>query len=227
MSRPGRGPVPARVAHATAGPLVVRRLRAVVEGAAHVPGAGGVLLAANHLSFLDHFLLAAASPRPMLFLGKAELARGVAGRLNQAFGMIPVDRGSADLAALDVVVAALRAGEVVGVFPEGTRSPTGELHRFRSGLARLAASAQVPIVPVGLSGTADVWPRHARPSLRRPPVGTLAVRFGPVVPAPQPTPRGRRVCTEAVRAGIAALTGQALVERLAPIEAPPAADGGG
>ncbi|HUG84301.1 MAG TPA: lysophospholipid acyltransferase family protein, partial [Euzebya sp.] len=182
------------------------------------PATGGVILAANHRSFLDHFTLGAACPRPMRFLGKSQLAEGLAGRYNLAMGMIPVERGSADLAALDLVIEALRAGSVVGIFPEGTRSPTGDLFRFRSGMARVAADADVPIVPVGMIGMAEVWPRgRPRPSRRRPAPGTLAIHFAPPVLLPDGSPRSRRQATAAVHAAVAERCGQPLATGFAPI----------
>jgi 1-acyl-sn-glycerol-3-phosphate acyltransferase len=206
-----------RLAHRCLAPLVVRALRADVTGTEHVPPAGGVLFAANHRSFLDHYLLNAASPRVMWFLGKAELASGVSGAVHRTLGMIPVERGTADLQVLDMVADLLRAGEAVGIFPEGTRSPTGELFRFRSGLSRLAASAGVPVVPVGLIGTADVWPRGAGPQLRPPRRGQLQVYFDRPVPAPVVTPKARRDLTNAVYERVAALCGQPKADGFAPV----------
>lgn len=206
--RPHPEPGAMRAAQRIVGPGVLRWLRCEVSGAALVPRRGGLLLAPNHLSFLDHYLLASACPRPALFVGKSELAEGLAGRLNLAFGMVPVERGTADRTALSTVTELLRDGAAVVVFPEGTRSPDGRLHRFRSGLARLAADASVPCVPVGLLGTADVWPRGGRPQLSRPAAGTLAVRFGAVVAAPEPGPQARRRFTREVEATVATLTQQ-------------------
>ena len=208
-----------RVAHRLIAPPMLLALRAAVTGRDHVPGTGGVLLAANHRSFLDHYLLAASCPRPMWYLGKRELARGLFGRFNQTMGMVPVDRGRADLSALDFIVDLLRGGEVVGVFPEGTRSPTGELFRFRSGLARIAARAGTPVLPVGLIGTAQVWPRHELPRWGPPPAGLLQVRYGPaLLPPSADSGPVRRVFTEQVYEHVAALCGQPLANRFAPID---------
>lgn len=207
----------AAVANRIVGPPFLQLLNTKVTGQEHIPRRGGLLLAANHRSFLDHFLLAAASPRPLRFLGKSELSRGVGGRINLFFGMVPVDRGAGDLAALDGVVELLREGAAVAIFPEGTRSPTGELFRFRSGLPRIAASAQVPVVPVGVVGTAEVWPRGSRPQLRRPDEGTLAVHFGPILPPPDPAPQARRAFTERLHEAVAELCDQPAADRFAPI----------
>lgn len=219
MPDPLTTPEPAglRLAHRACAPLLRNWLRVTVTGLEHVPASGGVLLAANHRSFLDHYLLMAVLPRPMRFLGKTELATGLAGRFNVAMGMIPVNRGHADLAAIDTVVRLLRSGAVIGVFPEGTRSPTGELFRFRSGLGRIAAGAQVPCVPVGLIGSAQVWPRRERPKLQRPESGVVAVHFGePMQPPPDDT-RSRRAFTRAMHDRVAELCGQPLADRYAVI----------
>ena len=211
-------PTPAmRAAHAAGARAMLRWFGAEVSAPARVPMAGGVLLAANHRSFLDHYLLSAACPRPMWYLGKAELGEGLSGAFHRSLGMIPVERGRADLDAVDRIIGLLRSGEVVGVFPEGTRSPDGSLHRFRSGMARIAAGAQVPVVPVGLIGTALVWPPRTRPPLRRPARRVLQVHFGTVHTPPADAGSARRTFTRAVEDDVAALCGQPRTSKFAAI----------
>ncbi len=205
-----------RLAHRTAGPVLVRWYRTEVTGRERVPD-GPVILASNHRSFLDHYLLGAVAPRPVRFLGKKELARGLVGWVNRSFGMIPVDRGTADTAAIALIVDLLGSGETIGIFPEGTRSPTGELHKFRGGLARIAAVSRAPVVPVGMVGTAVVWPRHQKPVARRPPPGVVSVRFNQPLEPPRDDPRSRREFTQRVYARVAELCGQPLADRYAPI----------
>lgn len=208
-----------QIAHRVAGPPVLRLLRPTVTGLAGVPDDRGVVLAANHVSNLDNYLLSSVSPRPVWYLGKRELARGPFGAFNTAMGMVPVDRGSGDHAAVDRIVGLLRAGEIVALFPEGTRSPTGQLFRFRSGVARIAHLSDSPVVPVGIVGTAAVWPRGGRPQLRRPGPGLLEVHFGAAVDPPaEPSGRVRRQWTEALRDRVAALSRQTPAATFAPVD---------
>lgn len=209
-----------RLVHRVAARPLARLLRPLVTGLEHLPHGGGVVLAANHISNLDNYLLSAVSPRPVAYLGKQELARGVFGAFNVAMGLVPVDRGGADLSALRRGADLVRGGEVVAIFPEGTRSPTGQLFRFHSGVARIAHLAGAPVVPVGIRGTATVWPRGRGPVARRPDPGVLQVRFGaPLDPPAEARGRARRQWTETLRASVGALSGQPLADAFAPADA--------
>lgn len=206
-----------RLTHRAAAPPLAWLLRPTVTGAARVPQNRGVVLAANHTSNLDNYLLSAVCPRPVAYLGKEELSRGVFGAFNRAMGMVPVARGRADVEVLERVAAVARGGGVVAVFPEGTRTPTGALFRFRSGLARIAHLAGVDVIPVGIRGASQVWPRGRGPVWRRPRPGALEVHFGAPVPPPdQPLGGARRRWTEHVRSQVAALSGQPLADSFAP-----------
>ncbi len=220
-----------RLVHRIAAPPLSRLLRPVVTGIGHLPDRGGVVLAANHISNLDNYLLSAVSPRPVAYLGKQELARGLFGAFNLAMGMVPIERGGADLTAVRRVAELVRSGDVVALFPEGTRSPTGQLFRFHSGAARIAHLAGAPVIPVGIRGTETVWPRGRRPVARRPDHGVLQVGFGaPLEPPAEPRGSARRQWTETLRAQVSALSGQPLVDAFAPMEqasdrpTPPGAD---
>lgn len=206
-----------RLAHRTVGPLILRRFRVGIHGHRHMPAHGPVILASNHVSYLDNYVLSSATQRPPRFLGKAELAEGWFGKLNRALGMVPVDRGRGDWTAIEAAVALLRAGEIVALFPEGTRSTSGDLHKFRSGMARIAAAAQAPVVPVGLRGTRAVWPPNERLALRRPASELVTVHYGPAIPPPADTARARRAFTAEVRRAVARLSQQSCVETYAPV----------
>lgn len=201
----------------TLGAVLRRGWRPEVTGLHHVPRTGGVILAANHLSIADQLFLGAAIPRHIAFWAKAEYfsLRGPRGLfmhvLLTGLGAIPVNRagGSAAHSAFDSAVPVLGGGGVVAIFPEGTRSPDGRLHRGRTGALRLARRCGVPVVPVGLIGTGDVQPRDLL-GRRRPPV---ALHFGPAVDA---TTGDVRAGTDALMAAIRELSGQDYVPHYAP-----------
>lgn len=164
------------------GPLLRLVFRPRVEGLEHVPPEGAAIIAGNHLSFSDHFVMPVIVPRRVTFLAKAEYftGPGLRGRLTAAFfrgiGQIPVDRsgGKAAQAALRSGLAVLRKGRVLGIYPEGTRSHDGRLYKGRTGVAAMAIKAQVPVVPCAMIGTFEAQPTGRRlPRAMR-----ITIRFG-------------------------------------------------
>lgn len=147
-------------------PLLRVLFRPYVTGAENLPAHGGVILAGNHTTFLDNMMIPLVVPRRVTFLAKSDYftGGGVKGLLQRQFfsgiGMIPIDRsgGAASAAALRAGLEVLRRGEVLGLYPEGTRSPDGRLYRGRTGVARMALEAGVPVVPVGLVGMFALQP---------------------------------------------------------------------
>lgn len=207
--------------------------RPTVEGLENVPATGGAILAGNHLSVADELFLGAVVPRHIAFWAKAEYFTGTGfrGWLSRSViggvGAIKVQRGGgrAALSAFDGAIPVLRAGDLVAVYPEGTRSPDGRLYRGRTGVARLALAAGVPVIPVGMLGTDRVQPIGARvPRLGR---GEVTVRFGkPMDFTGRPNDRsGLRAITDEVMAEIQKLTGQEYVARYAPPRLAPDAPG--
>jgi 1-acyl-sn-glycerol-3-phosphate acyltransferase len=207
--------------HRVVAPLFRAVWRPVVEGSENVPPTGGLLLASNHLSFVDSVVLPVVAPRKVVFLAKAEYftGNGVRGRLSKAWfeglGMVPVDRADtrSALDSLDVALEVLGRGEAFGVYPEGTRSRDGRLYRGRTGVAHLALTSGAPIVPVGLVGTDRLQPVGSRlPRLAR-----VTVRFGQPIHvtgrydgvAPG---RARRMITDEVMAAIQQLSGQRVAD---------------
>ena len=138
--------------------------RVEVNGIEHVPRAGPALLTPNHISFIDSTFLMGIVPRRMLAVGKAEYMDSAKTKyLFPAVGMIPLDRsgGEASQGALDLAAASLDRGDLFLIYPEGTRSRDGYLHRGRTGAVRLAARTGAPIIPVGIRGTDLIQPPGA------------------------------------------------------------------
>lgn len=203
-------------------PLFTVFFRPVVSGEQHIPRAGGALLASNHLSMCDSLFLPVMTRRRVSFLAKSEYftGRGLKGRLKAAFvrgtGLIPLDRDNADAAAAALATGAraVRRGMLLGVYPEGTRSPDGRLYRGKTGVARMAMDTGVPVVPVAMVGTdrvqpiGRVFPRLARVSVR------IGLPLHPPTRATDPIAVKQQVreFTERIMAAIAGLSGQERVD---------------
>ncbi len=134
-------------------------IRLKIEGLENVPPEGAYLIITNHLSGLDPFLIGIPIDRTLYCLAKIELYQNafLTWILN-SLGLIPLDRSRNDISAMRIVLRLLRNGEAVGLSPEGTRSPTGEMLPFTDGATKLALHAQVPILPVALHGTRELMP---------------------------------------------------------------------
>ena len=165
-------------------PILRTLFRPWVEGAEHIPTEGGAILASNHLSFSDSIFLPLKVPRRVTFLAKADYftGKGVKGVLTKGFmsgvGQVPIDRsgGAASEAALRTAKRILSEGNLLGLYPEGTRSPDGRLYRGKTGVARMAIEAGVPVIPVAMIGTDKSQPvGKVLPNLRVRP----GVVFGP------------------------------------------------
>jgi 1-acyl-sn-glycerol-3-phosphate acyltransferase len=163
-------------------PILRLLFRPTVKGAHHLPATGAAILAGNHTSFLDNFMIPLVVPRKVTFLAKSDYftGGGFKGALQRSFfsgvGMIPIDRsgGRASEAALGTGMKVLASGELLGLYPEGTRSPDGRLYRGKTGVARMVLEAGVPVIPVGLVGMFDLQP--AGRTMPKP--GRVEVRIG-------------------------------------------------
>ncbi len=172
-----------KLAQLTLGVMLKIVFRPWAEGARNVPRRGPAIMASNHLSFADHFFGPLPLRRQVIFLAKAEYftGRGIKGLISKAFfsalGQIPIDRGggAASEHAIRAGLGVLAEGKLLGIYPEGTRSPDGRLYRGRTGVARLALEAQVPVIPCAMVGTFEFMPSgQIRPNFRVRP----GVRFG-------------------------------------------------
>lgn len=164
------------------GPILLRVFRPWVKGLDNVPATGAAILASNHLSFIDSVFLPLVLKRPVVFLAKSEYftGTGIKGRFVRWFftasGQLPIDRsgGKASEDALNTGIAVLSSGKLLGIYPEGTRSPDGKMYRGRTGIARMALEAGVPVIPVAMIDTEKVMPIGAR----MPKVQRIGVVFG-------------------------------------------------
>ncbi|MEV6346637.1 lysophospholipid acyltransferase family protein [Actinoplanes sp. NPDC051851] len=208
----------------TVGNLLMVGWQPHVEGLEFLPATGGAIFAGNHLSVADELFLGAVVPRHLAFWAKSDYftGTGVKGFLNrtlmEGLGAIRVERagGRAALTAFDAAIPALQGGDLVAVYPEGTRSPDGRLYRGRTGVARLAVAAGVPIIPVGMIGTEKVQPIGRL--VPKPMRGVISVKFGkPIDTVGRSDDRtALRELTDQVMSEIQKLTGQEYIPRYAP-----------
>ena len=170
------------IKHFFAGPYVENTFRPWATGVENLPLTGPAILASNHLSVIDSVFLPLAAPRRISFLAKSEYftTRGLGGwvtrNLLTALGQLSIDRsgGKASEASLLTGLGVLRAGGLLGIYPEGTRSPTGKLYRGRTGIARMILEGHVPVIPVAMIDTDKSMPIGRRmPKVRR-----IGVVFG-------------------------------------------------
>ncbi|HSA49404.1 MAG TPA: lysophospholipid acyltransferase family protein [Yinghuangia sp.] len=218
-------------AHRIGIPLLRSFWRIRSLGTHHVPLGGPVILAGNHTNFADGPLLFAFCPRPVHFLVKQEMFTGVLDPVLRGIGHIPVNRGAADRGMITDSLTVLRAGNALGVFPEGTRG-AGDFGEVHNGLAYLAMRSGAPIVPVACLGTGDRGSSAgAMPAFR----AKIDVVYGkPFLAAPDTGNRSRRVVTEASQRIVerltahlheaARLTGRSLTRGEDPAATPAAAD---
>ncbi|MCX7521495.1 lysophospholipid acyltransferase family protein [Microbacterium sp. STN6] len=158
------------------GPILKSIFRPWAVGLENIPESGGVILASNHLSFIDSVFLPLLTKRRVSFLAKSDYftRKGLKGWLTKNFmlgtGQLPIDRsgGKASEASLNTGLAVLARGDMLGIYPEGTRSPDGNLYRGRTGVARMILEGKVPVVPVVMVGTEEIMPIGKRlPKVRR------------------------------------------------------------
>ncbi len=212
-----------RLSRVVIGPVLHMIGRPKVVGLENIPPTGPAVLASNHLSFIDSMYLPLVIDRPVVFPAKAEYfaARGPLGRLWAAYlrstNQLQMDREGARSAqaTLEAAVDLLRAGELFGFYPEGTRSPDGRLYRGRSGIGYLALNSAAPVIPVAMMGTRRMLPPGA--PLPRP--TRIEIRIGKRMDfdhlAGEPPARARRMVADEVMRAIGELSGQEYVHQYA------------
>jgi len=162
--------------HLVAGPIIKTAFRPWVSGVENIPREGAVILASNHLSFIDSIFLPLLIERRIYFLAKSDyfVGKGFKGWAIKNFllgtGMLPIDRsgGKASEASLNTGLKVLAKGDVLGIYPEGTRSPDGKMYRGRTGVARMILESHARVVPVAMVDTDKVMPIGSKiPKVRR------------------------------------------------------------
>ncbi len=160
MSRWEGAPPLYRALHSLLPPVMTALWRPWTEGEEHIPETGPAILASNHLSFLDHFFLPGYIRRPIFFLGKSDYFSGWQRYFFANVGVMPIDRTGGDAAERSLAkgLEILRQGRLLGIYPEGTRSPDGRLYRGKTGPMRLAFRSGAPIIPVAMIGVFEILP---------------------------------------------------------------------
>ncbi len=159
------------------------------RGGHRLPGRGGVLIVANHQSFLDPMLVGASMRRPLAYLARKSLFRNrFLAWLMDTLGAIPLDRDASPTQGIKAALRLLKAGKAVVMFPEGGRSRDGKLRPLKPGLIALLRRTEVPVIPVGIAGAFDAWPARQRlprfgPLLAEPSPRTIATVVGPPIDA--------------------------------------------
>ncbi len=208
------------------GPVIKLLFRPWVKGLDNIPAQGAAIIASNHLSFSDSIFMPLMVRRPVVFLAKSEYftGTGIKGRLTAAFfrltNQLPMDRsgGAASAASLNAGMEVLNAGGLLGIYPEGTRSPDGRMYRGKVGVARLALQAGVPVIPVAMIGTDKVQPIGKRlPNIRR-----IGMIFGEPLDFSQYREQAedrmvQRTVTDEIMSSLLRLSGQEYVDEYAAV----------
>lgn len=204
------------IVRAFVAPLAKVIWRPTIIGRENVPAEGGVVVASNHLSFIDSIVISMLARRPVSFLAKEEYftGTGIKGAISRSFftsvGAIPVNRGAGQAAqeALDAGLARIEGGGAFSIYPEGTRSRDGRLYRGKTGVAWLALTAGVPVVPVALTGTQNLQPVGSK-RIRR---AKITIEFGEPMDLSSfgvaASGRARRHATDALMLRIRDMSGQ-------------------
>lgn len=173
----------------------------------NVPASGPVLLAANHESFLDPPMIAVLLyHRHLEFIARGSLFKGFFGRVIKALNAIPLKDESGDAGAIKEALRRLELGRAVLIFPEGSRTPDGQMHEFKRGVALLVKKGKCPVVPVAIAGAYERWPiGQKKPRLRGPRVRVI---YGPPIPYDDLMKNGADAALERVRAEVVKLRDQ-------------------
>lgn len=208
-------------ARAFLGPLARMIWRPTIIGRSNMPASGPVVVASNHLSFIDSIIISLLARRPVSFLAKEEYftGAGLKGAVSRGFfsgvGAVPVTRGAGQAAqdALDAGLAKVQAGQAFSIYPEGTRSRDGRLYRGKTGVAWLALTAGAPVIPVALTGTQNLQPVGSK----RIRLARITIEFGEPMDISAfglaTSGRARRLATDAIMARIQSMSRQEYIDR--------------